>query len=139
MDMPNEHIMDAFLQLPVRLIEGHPRGVEQPELDQLMAITREQRSNVNQIGAGDGLHNNNQLDFDENLPQFVIFRGRPNSKIWQYMPLLVLISSLVFKSVLSLIGLDTQNTSLFGLSLSTHFNLLQWIVLFGTYYFKGFN
>lgn len=146
MDLPNEHILDVFFPQTAgdAAIPEHlnvPRNrIGTPELNilQQMALTRELRLHNAMLGAGDGLHNN-QIRWDENLPPFIVVRTRPGSKFWHFMPVFILMSSWLFKLTFGMIGIDTQSAGLLGVSYNVHFNILQWLILFASYWYKGFS
>ncbi|TDG46260.1 hypothetical protein AWZ03_007336 [Drosophila navojoa] len=146
MDLPNEHILDVFLPqtagdaaVPEHLNEPRNRiGTLELNILQRMALTRELQQHSAMLGAGDGLHNN-RIRWDENLPPFIVVRSSPGSKFWHYMPVLILMSSWLFKLTLNMIGVDTQTAGVLGVSYNVHFNILQWLILFASYWYKGFS
>ncbi|KAH8418871.1 hypothetical protein KR222_007907 [Zaprionus bogoriensis] len=147
MEMPNENILDAYMRNPIEVAEPHPNNAVgptgvvaadnaiPPETDDIV-IERDVQSLGTFSGAGDGPHNNNQLIWEENVPPFVIVRGGHFSKLWYYMPTLILLSNTVFRCLLSTFGIDSNGLFLFGLSYTTHFNVMQWLTLFVMYYLK---
>lgn len=146
MDMPNENIIDAYLHPEISdesvrgIEERHTAGAIIAEINgdiQEMTRTRAQRSLSSFNGAGDGVHNNNQLIWDENMPPFVIMRGRYSSKLWHYMPILILLSNSIFKFILNWFSIDANDHLLYGLTYTSHFTLLQWLTLFVMYLFKA--
>ncbi|KAH8389565.1 hypothetical protein KR215_002575 [Drosophila sulfurigaster] len=140
MDLPDDHIVFAFLQQPAGLRDAldeeqahqeETGGLQQP-------ITHEVRPNGAHNGDGDGLHINNiQLDLAENGSPFAFIFRRFYSRLWHYAPMFVLMSSLIIKCILNVLGIDTQNSTLLGIPFKSHLNAVQWTVLIATYYFKS--
>ncbi|KAH8376733.1 hypothetical protein KR093_001084 [Drosophila rubida] len=142
MDLPDDHIVNAFLQQPAGLRDALADEQENRELTGIwqQLITRELQPNNAHNGAGDGLHinqNQNQPDIIENRRPYFFWRRRFYSKFWHYVPMVVLMSSIIIKCILSVFGVDTQSATLLGISYKSHLNILQWIVLISTYYFKS--
>lgn len=148
MELPNEHILDVFFPQTAEL-HGEPAAVNRneilprvlvPDIDimQQMALAHEVRPHSSLIGAGDGPQNN-QIQWDENLPPLIIVRGRQPSKFWRFVPLMILMSSCFFKCFLSCLGIDIQSAGILGLSYNLHFSILQWLILIASYWFKGFS
>lgn len=143
MDLPNEHILDVFFPQTAgdAAIPQHPNDprnrIGGPELNilQQLALTRELRRQSAMLGAGDGLHNN-QIHWDENLPPFIVVRS-PASDFWYFMPVFILMSTWLFTVTSSMFEVDIQSARLFGVSYSGHFHILQWIILFASYWYKG--
>lgn len=146
MDMPNENIIDAYLHPEIsdesvqRFEERHTAEAILAEINgdiQEIATTRAQRNLSSFNGAGDGVHNNNQLVWEENIPPFVIIRGRHMSKFWHYMPIVILLSNSIFKFILNWLRIDANSLFLYGFTYTTHFTVLQWLTLFVMYLFKA--
>ncbi|XP_032595257.1 uncharacterized protein LOC116805698 [Drosophila grimshawi] len=129
MEMPNEQILNAFLQM---------REGQFPEnRNEVLQQFREIRSRRLLIGAGDGFHNN-ILAWNENVPPFIILQVREPSRLWHFMPILIIISNLVFKYASNSFRIDVDTSFLLGISYSTHFSLMQCLFLFACFLLKIF-
>ncbi|KAH8273901.1 hypothetical protein KR044_003212 [Drosophila immigrans] len=143
MDLLDDEIVNAFLQQPAGFRDAlaeEQANEERTAIQQI--ITLELPTNGAHNGAGDGLHiniNNNQPDLIGNRSPFIFFRRRLYSKLWHYVPMLVLLSTVIIKCILSALSIDTQNSTLLGIPFKSHLNFLQWMVLLATYYFKSTN
>lgn len=146
MDMPDDNIIDAFLHPEISDESIHNNderamgeaAIREGDVDiQLIEPPLIQHSSSSLTGAGDGLHNNNQPIWDENIPPFVIIRGRHVSKFWHYMPMLILLSNSIFKCILKFLGVEANSAALCGITYNTHFTVLQWFTLFVMYLFKA--
>lgn len=146
MDMPDDNIIDAFLhpEISDESIHGNDeRAMEEAGILEINVDIQQieaplvQNSSSSLTGAGDGLHNNNQLIWDENIPPFVIIRGRHVSKFWHFMPVLLLLSNSIFKCILKCLGVEANSVFLCGITYNTHFTVLQWFTLFVMYIFKA--
>lgn len=144
MDVPNDNIIDAFLhpQISDESIHGNDEramgeaGILEINVDIQQVEAPLIQSSRSLTGAGDGLHNNNQLNWDENIIPFVVIRARRVSKFWHFMPVLILLSNSIFKCILKFLGVEANSVFLCGITYNTHFTFLQWLTLFVMYIFK---
>jgi len=129
MEVPPEQIRDA--EDEARRIRRRFRAVNLPDPDVDVLF-------IEAIEAGNG-NNNNQQELNGNVRRTIVMKhGIESSKLWQAMPFIVLMSNLIFWSVMKTLGIDARNSFLLGASYNTYFHFLQWILLIVIYYIKRY-
>ncbi|KAH8353044.1 hypothetical protein KR084_008427 [Drosophila pseudotakahashii] len=94
--------------------------------------------------AGDGPHIIPQTAEDES-PALIIFRPRrgvilrvPWLSLERLMPVIITVSSVLFKKILDLFGIDISRVFALGLSYNAHFIIFQCLISFASYWIKDF-
>ncbi|KQS70355.1 uncharacterized protein LOC26527018 [Drosophila erecta] len=87
-----------------------------------------QEPSIDLSAAGDGVHVTPRID-DNERPVVIIFRPKRNAIPWlslkRLMPVIVAISSILFKKILSLFGINLNQVFALGLSYNIHLAIFQ--------------
>ncbi|XP_030377758.1 uncharacterized protein LOC115626510 [Scaptodrosophila lebanonensis] len=131
----------------INILDRHPeRGLIRavvPEMEIWRRLDRPDRPRAPNVldGVGDGIHN---IIFERAhlAPSLVIIRERPEEPpLWRHierlLPMIAIISSTVFRRVMTFFSIDIHDTFFLGLSYNANFMIFQCILAFTSYWLKG--